>query len=86
MLTVKIVVCIIAATDRDTESVYVHASDGSDLTWYPHKWKCSDTENEYIPTHDYVLLGLYGETGYETGAWCSYPGTKAYRFICEGLI
>ena len=46
-----------AATDRDTESVYVHAVDGSDLTWIPHLWRCSSaTENIYSNSNDYVLL------------------------------
>ena len=67
-------------------SMFMRLMDLTCLTWLPHKWRCSDTENEYIPIHDFVLLGLYGETGYETGAWCSYPGTKHYPYICEGLI
>ena len=51
-----------AATDRDTESVYVHAVDGSDLTWIPHLWRCEkEEENIYHETDDYLILGLYGE-------------------------
>ena len=78
---------MIVATDRDTESVYVHALDGSDLTWIPHLWRCSSaTENIYSNSNDYVLLGLFGETSLGTGAWCAEPETNKYYFICEGLI
>ena len=74
------------ATDRDTESVYVHALDGSDLTWIPHLWRCSGSSNIDGSIDDYVLLGLKGEADYETGAWCAEPETFKGYFICEGLI
>ena len=74
------------ATDRDTESVYVHALDGSDLTWIPHLWRCSTSENIVGTIGDYVVLGLYGEADAMTGAWCAEPETNKYFFICEGLI
>ena len=84
---------MIVATDRDTESVYVHASDGSDLTWIPHLWRCEkEEENIYHETDDYLILGLYGEgdaphnIGYGSGAWCAKPEYSYYHFICEGLI
>ena len=74
------------ATDRDTESVYVHALDGSDLAWIPHLWRCNSVENIYGSICDYVLLGLFDEANYQTGAWCAYPETYKGYFICEGLI
>ena len=79
---------MIVATDRDTESVYVHALDGSDLTWIPHLWRCNEGSkgNIYSYTDDYVDLGLFGESSYSTGAWCAIPETEKRYFICEGLI
>merc|ERR550532_666127 len=74
------------ATDRDTESVYVHASHGSDLTWIPHLWRCSKTSGTGVDIYDFVLLGLHGDVSqddYMTGAWCTRPETSNYYFICE---
>ena len=74
------------ATDRDTESVYVHALDGSDLTWIPHLWRCGERDNIYEHIDDYVLLGLFNEDNFQTGAWCAMPETSKYFLICEGFV
>merc|ERR1711915_677496 len=75
------------ATDRETESVYVHAKDNSDLTWVPHRWRCSSSTNDiYSYVYDYVIIGLYGKAQSATGAWCAEPETNVYYYICEGLI
>ena len=74
------------ATDKETESIYVHAKDNSDLTWVPHRWRCGSTNNIYTDIDDYLLIGLFGDTHSETGAWCTRQETIKTYYICEGLI
>ena len=74
------------ATDNETESVYVHALDSSDLTWLPHLWRVSDRVEFTNTDGDYTVLGLHGGTGYLTGNWGSVTEDRTFYFICEGFI
>ena len=74
------------ATDRDVRGVFVHASNGAELSWLPHLWKCAETENIYVDNYHHLLLGLQGYTSSSTGAWCARSETAERSFICEALV
>merc|ERR1711936_504517 len=72
--------------DRKVVDGFVHSSNGAELSWLPHLWKCAETENIYVDNYHHLLLGLQGYTSSSTGAWCARSETAERSFICEALV
>ena len=73
-----------AATDAETEGVFVHTTTETEMTWLHSRWGCHTTS---YTGHDYLLLGIFSSSYPEdTGKWCDWVPTFSAHFICEALI
>ena len=67
---------------NDSTGSFIHASDKTDVTWFPTKWKCHS--DGIFEGKDAILIGIFDEDK-ETDAWCDWDMAKPYRFICEAI-